>query len=393
MKTNNNTLRTLTLALLMTAIGQSLVFADANVYRETVRSTTWVLAKNSDGTSSGAGVFIDEARKLVVTNAHVVGDARNTVVFFPAMKDERPIVDRDHYLDNVKKLGIRGRVVAVDLKRDLALIELKRLPKNARAIKMAETSVTPGEDVQSIGNAGTTEALWVFSSGKVRAVYDKQFRTGAGDHDFTVVETDSPINSGDSGGPVVNSEGLLVAITQAISKKARLVSYAVDISELRDFLDSPWKAAPLPVKSVLENAKLEYTQHASTGHFQVDLGDDDDAKTAVFITKDVEYFKRAEVRKIWSLARVLKEAPTQEVMMRLMQQSARTKIGSWTIEQNEDGEFMVIYVAKMDATATHDVVKSTMEYIAKLTEAMKKELAPKKKKEDARETLNEWLAD
>jgi hypothetical protein len=43
--------------------------------------------------------------------------------------------------------------------------------------------------------------------GHVRSVYKKQFRTGAGDHDFNVVETQSPINTGDSGGPVVNSAG------------------------------------------------------------------------------------------------------------------------------------------------------------------------------------------
>lgn len=382
----------LTATLMLVAASQSVVFGDASVYRSTVRSTTWVLAKNSDGTSSGAGVLIDTDRRLVVTNAHVVGDARNTVVFFPEIKDDRPVVQRDHYLDNVKKLGIRGRVVAVDLKRDLALIELQKLPSDVKAIEMAPESVTPGEDVQSIGNAGTTEALWVFSSGKVRAVYEKQFRTGAGEHDFLVVETDAPINSGDSGGPVVNAKGQLVAITQAISKKARMVSYSVDISELREFLDSPWKTAPLPVKNILENAELVYTQHASTGHFQVDMGEED-AKTAVFITKDVEYYKRADVRKIWALASVMKESPSQETMMRLMQQSARTKIGSWTIEQNAEGEFMVIYCVKMDATATHDTIKSTMEYVAKLTSAMKKELKPKQKQEDSRETLNQWLAD
>lgn len=381
----------LTVGLLL-ALVASVAQSDVNIYRQTLKSTAWVLAKNSDGTSSGAGVFIDKDKKLVMTNAHVVGDARNTVVFFPELEDGRPVVERDHYLDNVRKLGIKGRVIAVDRKRDLALIQLAKLPKDAKAIELAEEGATPGEDVQSIGNAGTTEALWVYSSGTVRAVYQKQFRTGAGEHNFKVVETQSPINSGDSGGPVVNSKGQLVAISQAISTKARLVSYCVDITEVRTFLASPWKAAPLPVKNLLESAELEYTQHASSGHFQVEMGDDD-AKESVFITKDVEYYKRADVRKIWALAQASKDVPSQDTMMRLMQQSARTKIGSWTIEQNAQGDYLVIYCVKLDATATHDTVKSAMEYVAKLSSAMKKELAPAKEKENSTATLNKWLAD
>ena len=400
MKTSAATYRTLLHSLqralvagTLLALAASSALADANVYREALKSTTWVLAKNSDGTSSGTGVFIDKDKKLVVTNAHVVGDSRNTVVFFPDVKDGRPVVDRDHYLENVKSLGIRGRVIAVDRKRDLALIQLAKLPKDVKPIELSDEGAAPGEDVESIGNAGTTEALWVYSSGTVRAVYQKQFRTGAGEHDFKVVETQSPINSGDSGGPVVNSKGKLVAVSQAISTKARLVSYCVDISEVKTFLASPWKAAPLPVKNLLDSAELEYTQHASTGHFQVEMALEDDIKESVFITKDVEYFKRADVRKIWALARSSKEAPSADTMMRLMQQSARTKIGSWTMEQNAQGEYLVIYCVKLDATATHDTIKSTMEYVAKLTTAMKKELAPQEKKENSTETLNKWLAD
>ena len=102
------------------------------------------------GTSSGAGVLIDKDKKLVITNAHVVGDARNTVIFFPDMKNDRPVVERDHYLDNVKQLGIRGRVISLDRKRDLALVQLEKLPNGAKPIELAGDSVTPGEEVQSM---------------------------------------------------------------------------------------------------------------------------------------------------------------------------------------------------------------------------------------------------
>ncbi|MDG1897810.1 MAG: serine protease [Fuerstiella sp.] len=366
------------------------VFADGEIYSKTLNSTAWVLAKTGGETSSGTGVLVNAEKKLLITNFHVVGDARATVIFFPETKNGKPIVDRSHYLKNVKKLGIRGRVLGVDRKRDLALVELDRLPENAVAIPLAKDSTGPGEDVQSIGNPGSTEALWVFTSGTVRSVYQKQFRTGAGEHDFMVVETQSPINSGDSGGPVVNNDGELVAISQAISPKARLVSYSVDVSEVKEFLDSPWKPAPLPVVEVLEKTELKFTKH-ETGHFEVSFDQKDNDKQSVFVTKEVEYFERADVRKVWALAATLKEAPSLETVMKLLQQSARTKIGAWTVENSENGDYLVIYCCKVDATATPGALKSTMEYVAKLTSVSKKELIPATSSKNAADTLDSWL--
>ncbi len=364
--------------------------ADVKVYQQTLQSTTWVLAKNSEGTSSGTGVLVDAKRKLVVTNAHVVGDARAAVIFFPELKDGKPIVSRQHYLTNVKRLGIRGKVIAVDRKRDLALVELQKLPAEAKAVELAPDSVGPGEDVESIGNPGATEALWVYTSGTVRAVYQKSFRTGSGAHDFKVVETQSPINSGDSGGPVVNSQGQLVAISQAISPKARLVSYFVDVSEIKDFLASPWKPAPLPIADVLKSAEIKFTEH-KTGHMEIQIEQKDSKKQTVFIAKDIEYFERVDVRKIWSLALTTKEAPNAETTMKLLQQSARTKLGAWSVERTEQGDYLVIYCAKIDATASPAAVKSTIQYVAKLTAIMKKELVPKQEAQDAAQTLDSWL--
>lgn len=382
------TLAGLCLATLMLLTGSAR--ADVKVYQEALKSTTWVLSKNADGTSSGTGVLVDAEKKLVITNFHVVGDSRAAVIFFPELEGDEPKVTRQHYLDNVKRLGIRGRIIATDRKRDLALIQLERLPEGAKAIELAASSIGPGEQVASVGNPGSTDALWVYTSGTVRAVYQKQFRTGAGEHNFKVVETQAPINSGDSGGPVLNTSGQLVAVAQAIAPNARLVSYCVDITEVKTFMASPWKLAPLPITEVLTRAELKYTAHP-TGHFEVQYDQDDKQKQSVFVTKDVEYYERADVRKVWSLAKAGKEAPSQEIMMKLLQQSARTKMGAWTVEQTADGEYLIIYVVKLDATATPDTLKSAMEYVSKLTVSMKKELAPKAKAESASDTLEDWL--
>lgn len=393
---NNLRIRRLTggmLAIAAISLFAGTALADADNYRRTLDSTTWVLSKNSEGASSGTGVLVDADKRLIITNAHVVGDSRSAVIFFRDLKDGRPVVEKQHYLDNVRKLGVRGRVVAVDRKRDLALVELEKLPGEAKAIPMAEQSTTPGVAIDSVGNPGASDALWVYTSGKVRAVYNKQFRTGAGEHEFRVVETQSPLNTGDSGGPVVDSEGRLIGIVQAISKKGSLISYCVDIEEVKEFLKSDWKPAPLPVAEVLGKTDLKHEKHES-GHFSVEIDVKKGKTQQVFVTKQTEYYGRADVRKIWSLAATLDSKDLQSDAMRmLLEQSARTKLGAWTLEQNSEGKLLLIYVAKIDATATPDSLASIVRYTGKITAAMAKELAPKEKKPSAADTLASWLAD
>ncbi len=368
------------------------VLANETNYAQTLSSTAWIITSNAeDETSTGTGVFVDAEKRLVLTNAHVVGDSRSAVVFFPELEEGQPKVKRKHYLDNVLKLAQPGKVVAVDRKRDLALIELPKVPERAKAIELAENSVAPGSSVDMIGNPGGSDVLWAYTSGTVRLVYDKKFKSDHGEHEFKVVETQSPIKPGDSGGPVVNSEGKLVAIAQSFSPQMNLVSYCVDISEIKSFLKSPWKPSPLATKVVLDNAEITYVTH-TTGHYQVEREISSGTTQSVFVAKDTEYYKRADVRRIWSLVSVSKESPSADLMMRLMRQSSATKIGSWAVEKNSSDEFMVIYVAKLDATAPDEALEGTIDYVARIAAAMNKELNPKKDEKSSSETLAAWLA-
>ena len=370
----------------------AVVLANEANYSQTLASTAWIITSNAEEeTSTGTGVFVDADKRLVLTNAHVVGDSRSAVVFFPELEEGQPKVKRKHYLDNVLKLAQPGKVVAIDRKRDLALIELPKVPERAKAIELAEASVTPGSSVDMIGNPGGSDVLWAYTSGTVRLVYDKKFKSDHGEHEFKVVETQSPIKPGDSGGPVVNSEGKLVAIAQSFSPQMNLVSYCVDIAEIKAFLASPWKPAPLATKAVLDNAEIKHVAH-TTGHYQVDREISSGKTQSVFVAKDTEYYKRADVRRIWSLVSVSKEAPDGELLMRLMRQSSATKIGAWAVEKNSADEFMVIYVAKLDATASDEALEGTIDYVARIAAAMSKELQPKKDEKSSSETLAAWLA-
>jgi S1-C subfamily serine protease len=59
-------------------------------------------------------------------------------------------------------------------------------------------------------------------------------------HNFEaqVVETTSPVNPGDSGGPLLNGQGELVAVTQGGVSTQGTISYFIDVSEVRTVLNA-----------------------------------------------------------------------------------------------------------------------------------------------------------
>jgi Flp pilus assembly protein TadD len=212
------------------------------VYDLLLRSTCWIVVSEGGGrAATGTGWIVDRANRLVITNYHVVRDKDNVLVLFPEYRDGRLIAERDYY----RKSGhrIRGRVIARQSSRDLALIEVASLPENSEALKLAPESAGPSDRVNSVGNPGASDALWVYTSGTVRQVYRKHIRTKDLDFQVRVLETQSPINPGDSGGPVVNDAGELVGVSDATLQGASLLSYCIDVSEVREFLAEERPAA------------------------------------------------------------------------------------------------------------------------------------------------------
>jgi S1-C subfamily serine protease len=228
--------------------------AGSTVYEKTLKSTAWIYAPISRTSAAyGTGSLIDEKKRLVLTNYHVVQEAQTVVAMFPLYRKGVLVAERGVYRAEIKNHGIKGKVVARDQARDLALIQLESEPRGFKALPLAAKPVAPGQSIHSLGNPGDSGALWVYTPGRVRQVYQKRWQSeSAGrvlNFQARVIETDSATNSGDSGGPLVNDQGELVGVTQGGSASARLLSLFIDLSEVKAFLrthDVGGAAAPEP---------------------------------------------------------------------------------------------------------------------------------------------------
>jgi tetratricopeptide (TPR) repeat protein len=206
------------------------------IYHKLLASTCWVVHEQRVGsqtvTSWGTGWVVDARRGLIMTNHHVVDGVDVVRAGFPIVKDGRVVSDEKSYLDEGHL--ITGTVIDRSPQRDLALIQLATIPGAAPAVTLATESPDPGERVFTIAAmAKGDENFWDFTSGSVRQVSRRHLTNGG---IATVVETDMPFNQGNSGGPVVNDRGELVAVVEGHLTDVRLVSLSVAVEEVRGYL-------------------------------------------------------------------------------------------------------------------------------------------------------------
>ena len=142
----------------------------------------------------GSGVIIDKDKGYIVTNYHVINDADKILI---KLKDGREF--------EAKKLG-------GDEESDIAVLKIE--PDDLEEISIANSdNARVGDFVVAIGNPfglGQTVTSGIISAkGRSGLMGQNQ-----GLEDF--IQTDAAINSGNSGGALVNLKGELVGINTAI---------------------------------------------------------------------------------------------------------------------------------------------------------------------------------
>jgi S1-C subfamily serine protease len=164
----------------------------------------------SHGFSLGSGFLINEAG-FILTNAHVVLNATDIRVVRSGSPDEYP-----------------AKIIGIDLLSDTALIRIEPQPDMTILPLGSSTALEVGEMVVAVGNPfGLNHTV---TSGLVSA---KQRIVGEGAELVDYLQTDSAINPGSSGGPLLNLYGEVVGINTAIVSDAQNIGFAIPIDTVK----------------------------------------------------------------------------------------------------------------------------------------------------------------
>ncbi|MGD0981523.1 MAG: trypsin-like peptidase domain-containing protein [Solirubrobacteraceae bacterium] len=176
-----------------------------------------------DGEAAGTGMVITASGEVFTNNHVIVGATKITAT------------------DLGNGNTYTARVVGYDHGHDIAVLQLE----NASGLKTVSlgnsSSLTTGQNIATIGNAGGTGGTPSAASGQVTALNQSitagDELDGSQEHLSGLIELDGDLQPGDSGGPLVNNAGDVVGMDTAASSTFEFESssgngFAIPIREV-----------------------------------------------------------------------------------------------------------------------------------------------------------------
>ena len=195
--------------------------------------------------AGGSGVIISDDG-YIVTNAHVVDGAQSISVVLPdsyndtsSKSDDSKSSSDSSSDDGEDNLTYTATLVGKDTQTDIAVLKI-----DAKGLTAAEFGTSAdlqvGEASIVIGNplgfslANSVTAGIISATDRTLTVEDRT---------MNLIQTDAAINSGNSGGPLVNSYGQVVGINSAkmtstySSASVEGLGFAIPITQAKDIID------------------------------------------------------------------------------------------------------------------------------------------------------------
>jgi serine protease Do len=176
-------------------------------------------ATPKQGQSSGTAFFIDSSG-LLLTNAHVVNQAKAILVQIPTLGKHQFEVD----------------LLGISFDRDLALLKLRPDDYNEIIEQIGTIPVLELGDSNRLRRGDEVMALG-YPLGQQSLKSTTGVISGVESLGRQLIQIDAAINPGNSGGPAINPDGHVIGINTANVPSAQNVGYIIPINEVKIIID------------------------------------------------------------------------------------------------------------------------------------------------------------
>ncbi len=174
----------------------------------------------------GSGIIMGEDSSgkytYIITCAHVISDVKTSGYTMTVTDYEGNNYD--------------GILVGYDSKTDVGVIKIQKT--GLTAAKFGDSSLLKkGQTVYAIGNPGGSEFFGSFTKGMVSAI-DRPISSESG-YEMKCIQHTTPINSGNSGGALMNEYGQVIGINSSkiVSTGYEGMAFAIPISDAKEIID------------------------------------------------------------------------------------------------------------------------------------------------------------
>lgn len=204
-------------ALSAAEIYQKVAPAVVMVSTKTIQTVNGWFQQEAEGMGSG---FIINTDGYILTNYHVIDGANEVTV---TLSDGNEVT---------------ASVVNYDSDQDVAMIKINEDIEVPGVVELGDSdALQPGEEVLAIGNPLSKELSSTLTKGIVSAL-NRSIETETG-VSTNLIQTDTAINSGNSGGPLINTKGEVIGInTLKASDGAEGIGFAIPINDVKVKIDS-----------------------------------------------------------------------------------------------------------------------------------------------------------
>ena len=197
-----------------------------------------VAVEEHEGTevsSSGTGFIykVDGNYGYVLTNEHVLGEANDIKVVFSNEEEvSAKVLGKDKYLDLA--------VLRVDKKYVTSIVKMGSSEK----MNLGDTVFTVGSPLGTSYRGSVASGIL---SGKNRLVSTSASKTNEYDWVMTVLQIDVPLNPGNSGGPLLNTNGEVIGVCsmKLVDDNIEGMGFAIPIEDVKNHVADLEKGAKI----------------------------------------------------------------------------------------------------------------------------------------------------